>query len=478
MKIVLTVHQFLPEYTYGTEIIACNIARELRSRGHEISIVTGFDAKTPLADEARFGRYEYEGFPVHRFLHACVPMGGQDDVVEIEYNNRLFYGWFRNYLSDCRPDVVHFVHMGRLSASAVDACVEMGVPAVFTATDFWPVCPTNQLLLPDGSMCGGPDALASNCLRHIVAITQPALIRTAVERLPDPLLESAIRLCRKVRVRYPERIRNVASLASRLEFIRQRMNLLRRIVVPSRIMGEVLARCFPGVVSIVHLPYGIDVRRIPRLNGKGERAALRLGFVGRIQESKGLHVLVRAVRSLESTVPVELKIHGNDGEHPEYVRALRRTADGDPRIGFCGPFENGMIGEVLRDVDVLVCPSVWYENTPLVIREAQAAGCPVIASNLPGMAEAIEPGVDGMLFDPGNSGDLAAVLRRLEADRPLVSRLSSGTGEPLSVSDHVDALERIYEEILPAHGGKKRGAGSARGGESCGTFTAGFRRAF
>ena len=79
---------------------------------------------------------------------------------------------------------------------------------------------------------------------------------------------------------------------------------------------------------------------------------------------------------------VELKIYGGLEDYPQYVAAARAAA-GDPRITFCGTFANQEIGRVFAGIDVLVVPSVWYENTPLVISSAQQAGCPVIASDMP-----------------------------------------------------------------------------------------------
>ena len=89
MKILLTVHQFLPDYAAGTEILTLDTARELRRRGHEVSVLARHPAEVPLADNQRFERYEYDGVPVIRFQHSHIPMGGQLNTTEAEYNNWL-----------------------------------------------------------------------------------------------------------------------------------------------------------------------------------------------------------------------------------------------------------------------------------------------------------------------------------------------------------------------------------------------------
>src|SRR5206468_2602655 len=88
LKILLTVHQFVPDFAAGTEILTFHVARELQKRGHEVRVVTGFQATRPLRDEERFDRYVHEGITVERFHHQyLVPMGQQKNIIEMEYDN-------------------------------------------------------------------------------------------------------------------------------------------------------------------------------------------------------------------------------------------------------------------------------------------------------------------------------------------------------------------------------------------------------
>ena len=105
-------------------------------------------------------------------------------------------------------------------------------------------------------------------------------------------------------------------------------------------------------------------------------------------------------------------------------------------------------------IDVFVVPSVWYENTPLVIYSAQAAGCPILASNLAGMAEVVRDGVDGMLFQPGDSAALASLIMKLCTDRDLVRQLADNAPRPKSIAQYTDTIEDTYREILVSKGAK------------------------
>jgi len=196
MKLLLTVHQFYPDSTGGTETLTLDTAKELRRQGHEVTIFAGFHTKRPLRDEERFDSYEYCGFRVERFYHHRVPMGQQENIAEAEHNNTFFGEHFTGYLKRVRPDVVHFFHMLRMSASMVDASYRLGVPTVMTPTDFWLVCPTIQLLLPNNSLCTGPDVNSVNCLRHIVSLSQPRSIDSVFSIAPDWLVAGAVQAVR------------------------------------------------------------------------------------------------------------------------------------------------------------------------------------------------------------------------------------------------------------------------------------------
>ena len=93
---------------------------------------------------------------------------------------------------------------------------------------------------------------------------------------------------------------------------------------------------------------------------------------------------------------------------------------------------------------VLVVPSLWYENTPLVLYSAQAAHCPVIASNLPGLTEVIQENENGLLFEPGVYSSLASQLTRLLNEEGLLIGLQSRSRAPKTISKYVDELMSLW----------------------------------
>ena len=117
---------------------------------------------------------------------------------------------------------------------------------------------------------------------------------------------------------------------------------------------------------------------------------LRIGFIGTLGPHKGCDLLIKAFKKM-SDLDATLTIYGNLERFKSFVSELRRLAGGDERITFAGTFSPEEIGRVISGMEVLVVPSRWYENTPLVVYSAFAAGTPVVATALGGLSEVVPP---------------------------------------------------------------------------------------
>lgn len=133
-------------------------------------------------------------------------------------------------------------------------------------------------------------------------------------------------------------------------------------------------------------------------------SVFKLGFVGRWDEIKGLHVLFEAMQHVPADVPIELVIHAvantDDGCH--YRDELIARFGHDSRIRIEAPVARSMLPEALMRLDMLAVPSQWLETGPLVVLEAQAMGIPVLGSKLGGIAELVTHGIDGYLVEPAD----------------------------------------------------------------------------
>lgn len=435
-------------------MLTFSTAKELQRLGCEVEICTGFPASPGLADAERFDTYVYEGIKVHRFLHDAAPMGEQSNVAEAEYNNLFFSGWFRSYVARFAPDITHFFHLGLLSASAIDVCQELGVPMVMTPTDFWLICPNNQLRLPDNSLCRGPDRDSVNCMKHAVSNNQPPRVARVFNWLPPSAVAGMIWGINRGAFSESWFSPMVRALHQRAHFLRERMNSLDRVIVPTSLMEDMLVTNGLNPEKVVYSQFGIrSLPTEPRYPDPAGR--LRIGFIGGLSEHKGAHLLIAAVRRLSTLAALELRVYGRVDLNPAYFEKLQRLADADQRILFCETFPNDVIGKIFAQLDVLVVPSIWYENTPLVIYSAQAAGCPVIASNLGGMAEVVEHEKNGLLFKAGDVAGLSSAIGRLAGDRRLLQQLAANAIKPKSISDYVNELRIVYDNVLAERSGEK-----------------------
>ena len=473
MKILFTVHQFFPDFASGTEVLTLACAQELRARGHDVAVLTGFPAaREPMADEDRFDRYEYQGVTVWRFHYSPAAISWKTNAQEAKYNNSTVAHFVWRLLDQYNLDLVHFFHFHQLSASMVDVCMDARIPTVYTPTDFWAICPTCQLKLPDGGLCQGPRLLGANCVRHVAGISlgQRLIQRTPMVafagalavmqlgRLPARWMGILIKLCLRGRYRGSQRFDAYAgfmsALGRRARFLRKRINAIDKLAVPSQIMRDMLAANGIKRDNMVLCRYGIDLSSAPLSRAvrsmRGRNPRLRAGFIGTLCDHKGAHVLVEALKDLRD-LDLDVRIYGRLEDFPDYVAELRTSCLDDPRVRFLGTFPNARIFDILADLDVLIVPSVWYENTPLVILSAQASGCPVIASGLGGMAEAVADGDDGLLFPVGNAQALAGCIARLVQEPGLLEKLSSGCRAPRSIQDYVDDLEQVYKELSARH---------------------------
>ena len=411
MKLLVVLHDYLPRHTGGSEIHAHQTARELARRGHEVTAL--FTERDLGAREGEVRSGTLDGVRTLEIVH----QREYADVRESWEEERSLTA-FRAQLAALRPDAVHFHHLAIWGSRCLPAAQASGARVLVTLHDYHLLCDVSTLLRPDGELCeDGLRGACSACLRR-----HPLL----GERWDGRALEAAW------------------SAAARARFERHRADLAAAHVVisPSRFLARTFERAgFRRADEFEILRAGYPGPVLPPRRRDLARP-LRVGYVGGIYSSKGVHVLVRAMRHL-SGEPVELVVHGHLDWFPDYAAALRREAEG-LAVRFAGPFEPGAVDAVLSGLDLLVLPSVWYENMPITIHEAHRHGIPVVVTELGGMAEAVEHGSTGLTFPRGDDSALAAAIRSLARDAALYDRLASNRPRVATLAEVVDRLERLY----------------------------------
>lgn len=428
MRVVHLAHDAQPYSTGGVEVYLDRLARAQRAAGIDVAIVAARDAGRPN----RYG--------VRRELHGGVALTtighrtGYDrfhaarvaaDLSRFDRNPRLDR-LVAGLLGEMAPDVVHVHHLVHLSTSLLETLAPRGVPLVVTLHDYWWLCVAGQLLHGDGPH--EPEACGEACLRYLLVNRHKAFGPLA------PLFAAYTRLRRRRFTRWvQERQRRLVDS----------LNLADVVVAPSRSLAERYRRRGVRDDRLVVADYGTDRRAIVRRERLRPDGPLRFAFLGRLVPEKGPHLLLAAFDGLAGAATLEL--YAAPAPNAGYRAELAALA---ARCGarFAGGFASERVGEVLDAVDALVVPSIWWENSPLVIHEAFAAGVPVIAADAGGMAELVTHERDGLLFGLGDAAALAAALRRM-LEPGVLERLSRGTRPPRTLDDdagwHVATYERL-----------------------------------
>jgi glycosyltransferase involved in cell wall biosynthesis len=456
LRVLLTAHQFLPKSSGGTEILTRDTGLEMLARGHEVHVLTVDPDARGRSIDVGHEDYDHRGLKVRALR--LPRRGARADSIRDAYDHDLVAEHVRRYLRMVRPDAVHIFHASRLSGSVIGVCRELGVPLDYTPTDFWAVCVRSTLQKPSGELCAGPDAISSNCLEcQNVERFLPPWERPETTDRREFYRELADRALANVEGEH-RNMPDLRAMLARTRFLRERVNAVDAVLAPTKLMLRMLVANGIDPTLVKVSPYGIntadfrDARRTRPAAG-----GLRVGYIGTIHRQKGLHVLLEAFQRLPRDGSATLRVCGNLRSYPDYAREVYDLAGGDPRINFAGRFPNEKMPEELGKVDVLVVPSTWYENTPLVIYSAFAAGIPVVASNLGGMAEVVAHGENGLLFEPGDPEDLAHQLRRLISEAGLLEDLGENAGDVRSVEDSVEEMLYLYGSLR--ENASKRGVG-------------------
>lgn len=175
-----------------------------------------------------------------------------------------------------------------------------------------------------------------------------------------------------------------------------------------------------------------------------------IGFFGQMSRLKGISVLVEAAKLLhksDSTAVLRIEVHGDDSNQPDEFRKdlAERLSTAPPNLVVRGPYENWRVGQLMQAVHAVIVPSIWWENSPLVIQEALSSRRPVLCSDIGGMAEKVRDGLDGYHFRSGDPRSLASLLRRVAEHPDLLLALQETMARPPSLAETCSKLLAVYQ---------------------------------
>ena len=388
----------------GTELYTAQVAQAQARSGHQVTVI--YPSGLPTT------QWQEKGVTVQRVF------AGSADRLAV-FGRTFFAPKLRQAIDRAvkSADLVHIQHlMGWPIPSAT-----LARPYLVTLHDYWFACANAQLLTNyDETICDGPDQQGHNCGRCFIA-------RAGFGDRPifAPLFAPILR--------------------RRNQLLHPILQYARALIAPTPFVKTVYQGFGITHDHFVVLPHGLDVPTPLPTPAPRPDTRLRLIYVGSIAWQKGVHLLIEAMKQLDSA-DFQLTVVGGLDSFPEYSQQLQQ--DAPPNVTFLGRLDRAAVWQQLVNHDVAVMPTLWYETFVLTVDEQFAVGLPVVASDVGVLRTKIRHEENGLLFALGSAQQLAEQLRRLRAEPGLLAQLKQGIDRPISVDEHVAQLDQLYHTAL------------------------------
>jgi len=401
MKICQITYTYPPHTTGGADIYVHKISQELSKRSHEVVVITTkpYDGLSSLKPSCKMEN----GIKVYRFyplnLYSWINSAEKSLLLKMIWNaldiwNLHSYLIMRKIIKKENPDLVHIHTPIWISLSAFDAVISSKIPFIFTLHDYLLLCRRTLLLHSNGSICEDP--------------------------------KTVCKLYQKLSKKIVNNKPNV-------------------VIAPSNFIIKMFKnKGFFTETEFIKLSLGTELSAEDKKVQKDYKT-IDILYVGTLINHKGVDVLIRAFKNIEKR-KIRLHILGKGSDES----SLKLLAGDDDRIIFHGFLEGKKLNRCYQKANIIVVPSVCFDNSPLVIYESFMNGTPVIGSKIGGIPELIDEGVNGFLFEPGNSKQLHDILLYLIENPEELQKLEIGafqSSQKYDMNLHIKSLEKLYKEI-------------------------------
>ncbi len=412
-KVLIVAHNHPHFFPGGAEIIAYDLFKTMRAQG---TVEPFFMGGIAPGD-----RKVHIGTPFQTLSHAkdeILFWGADFDYFLQSQNVKSFmYLDFRLFLEKQRPDVIHFHHTMRIGLEALQIARQVlpNVKIVYTLHEYIFICHR------DGQMVR----------KHTNELCTQASPARCNQCFPDI---------------------SPAAFKVRETFIKAHLEHVDHFISPSRFLAERFIAWGIAQEKITVLENGRTPHKAApfRALQKGGRRNV-FGYFGQINPYKGATLTFKAVEHLlkQGFSDFRLEIFGNvemqtDEFKQEFFDFLDRNTQ---NVGFHGKYDNDELPALMAQVDWVIVPSTWWENSPLVIQEAFMHKRPVIASDIGGMAEKVEDNVTGLHFSARNEISLAKKIRIASETNGLWDTLTGNIGPRLSLEECAQKHYEIYDAL-------------------------------
>lgn len=416
MNILFVVHQFFPNHYTGSERLVLNLCKQFQRCGHRVKVLTYGITDTDFNESYNgilINRYYYENVAVISVRHESIP-----EMINFQIFDPKMQPFFKEILKEERADIVHVCHPMRLG-SIVPTAHELHIPIILTLTDFWLMCPRGIAITQGGALCKGSET-GKNCLKDCY-----------VGSYWEEKIET--------------RFKNARVVFSCADAVVSGTWFLKAMFQNKEYRDD---------IKIIR--FGKDQKNISKKNLKvyNEQSKITIGYLSSLNAHKGAHLLLDAYRQVNPP-NISLKIFGDTGLNSDYFKVLKKIAGDNPGIKFCGKYDYAEMPEILEQIDITAVPSLWWENSPLVLLRSLAHNVPAIVSDLGGLTEIITDGVNGFTFSVGhtdsltkNAQGLANILQKISIDPSILNKLKAQIKTPRRIEEEGFDYECLYNVVI------------------------------
>jgi glycosyltransferase involved in cell wall biosynthesis len=423
MKICLISNLYNPYILGGAEIYVERIAKYLAKKNEVIIITTkpyeglsSLKLSVEIKDNIKI--YRFYPLNIYHTYHASnikIP-----DFLRILWHiidlwNIHSYFIIKKILKKEKPNVVHTHNLSSLSHSTFDAVKSLKFPLVHKIVDCAIICPYAVLLCPmrNWKICKYPiyPCKIYRKIKNKIVDNKPDIVTAPSQLTLDMHTKNGF-------FRYSKKI------------------------------------CLPNGIEIDNQFYINNSNFSFDIGGNLKNTKINILYVGGLTKYKGVHILINAFKQIKNK---NVKLHIVGGGN--YQKNLKALAKKDGRITFYGKLSNEEVQGFYKIGNIVIVPSICYDNLPGVIQESFRVGTPVIGSRIGGLPESIKNGHNGFLFEPGNTKQLKEILENIIKNPGQLKELSKNARksvEKYEISKHVEKLINIYKEAIKLNKQKYR----------------------
>jgi glycosyltransferase involved in cell wall biosynthesis len=439
MKVIHIPFCFAPDPMGGTEVYVANLARDLRALGVDSIVAAPSEtSRAYIVDGLRVRRYAVST----KISDVSELYGPLDTVAAAE---------FAKILDEEAPDFVHFhAYTAGVSLRLVRAAKSRRIPVVFTYHTPTVSCQRGTLMLWGKTVCDGKLEIARCAGCTLEGLGMNRSLAAGVGHLPGELGQSigklglqggiwtALRMSDLIRMRHAA-LREMTAEVNHLVTV---CDWAKEVLLLNGVAAAKVTVSRPGINWMSAEP------NLLARSSTDTTDQTRFAFLGRLDPTKGVHVLIEALRAAPK-LKARLDIYGivHDSSNVAYREKMLTLAGRDARVTLHEPVASQEVVPLLRTYDVLAIPSPGLESSPLVVLEAFAAGIPVIGWNIGGVRELIQDGINGLLIEPASAEGWTQALQRFAQDAGLRTRLRAGVRPPRTSFEVAREMFGLYESV-------------------------------